>query len=94
MKKQLEIGDCKDCGDSTFDHPRDYYMVKCWVWNKYADGTSYRTRRGAWDEEKLSGMLCMACLETRMGRKLRPSDLMLHVSINYWWYSFFGMALL
>lgn len=49
-------GDCIDCGRSTYGIG-EYYMVRDEVWDKAVpDGAR--------------GMLCVGCLELRIGRKL------------------------
>jgi hypothetical protein len=60
---------CVDCGKPTFQ-TTDYYMVKNELWKRFGVG-----------EE----MLCISCLEKRMGRKLTKEDLLdcpLNMSIN------------
>ena len=49
---------CKDCGTDTFEL-KEYYMVKNNLWNKYGNGDA---------------MLCVGCLEHRMGRQLNFRD--------------------
>jgi hypothetical protein len=65
---------CKDCGKDTMVDDKDYYMVKHQVWNKYGLG------EGEDDEPEQvdinDGMLCMDCMETRIGRKLEFDDLL------------------
>jgi len=50
---------CIDCGKNT--HGGEYYMVHDSVWA--ASGIAPH-----------GGMLCLGCLETRIGRELRPDD--------------------
>lgn len=54
---------CIDCKKSTLDSEggKDYYMLTHGLWDKF----------GAGDE-----MLCMTCIESRLGRKLIKSDLL------------------
>lgn len=52
------IYNCKDCKIHT-GKAEEYYMVTDSIWNQY----------GA-----RSGMLCIGCLEKRMGRQLTPND--------------------
>ena len=54
---------CLDCGKDTFLDDKDYYMVKEDIWEKI----------GA----PKFGMLCMDCLETRHGHKLRKEEILL-----------------
>jgi hypothetical protein len=49
---------CSYCGENTILLD-EYYMVRDDLWDRY----------GACD-----GMLCIGCLETRLGRKLTPAD--------------------
>jgi hypothetical protein len=49
---------CKDCGVDTFEI-NEYYMVTKDLWRQYG------VKRG---------MLCIACLEKRMGRSLTLDD--------------------
>ena len=51
--------DCLDCGVNTAD-AHEYYMVKDNIWLKA--------------HPKDDGMLCIACLETRLGRVLTCND--------------------
>lgn len=49
---------CRDCGINTIAI-REYYMVQKPLWNEHG---------------VTKGMLCIGCLEKRMGRKLVPAD--------------------
>jgi hypothetical protein len=51
---------CVDCGKDTWKDDKDYYMIKNDMWDKYGVG------------EK---MLCMKCIETRLGHKLTRADI-------------------
>lgn len=51
---------CVDCNVNTM-LIREYYMVHQHVW--------FQTQLGSYD-----GMLCIGCLENRIGRRLTPSD--------------------
>lgn len=51
---------CKDCGKNTFNSDTDYYMLTEELWQKF--GVE-------------NGMLCIICIEHRIGRKLKPEDL-------------------
>lgn len=53
--------DCVDCGKNTDDHD-EYYMVHDEVWRKEARMTDF------------GGMLCISCLEERIGRRLTQVD--------------------
>lgn len=52
---------CEDCGVNTFDID-EYYMVKDEIWFSVCDD--------------VYGMLCIGCLEERLGRRLTPTDFM------------------
>ena len=61
-KKRLaeeEMFRCQGCGCNTL-HIQEYYMVLQSVWLRAA--------------KLKSGMLCIGCLETRLGRELERSD--------------------
>lgn len=58
---------CKDCGVNTL-HIDEYYMLADEVWDSI-----YKKRRG---------MLCIGCVESRLGRKLVPADFA-DVPLNY-----------
>lgn len=66
MNITAETFHCIDCGDCTVEK-QEYYMVKRSIW------------RDAVPEHK--GMLCISCLETRMGRELNREDFLL-VPVN------------
>jgi hypothetical protein len=59
---------CIDCGINTLD-AGEYYMVKTNIWKLTGLGIS-------------GGMLCINCLEKRIGRKLTPDDFNLNLPIN------------
>jgi hypothetical protein len=50
--------ECVDCGIHTFDIKEDY-MVDWDLWERVGAGR---------------GMLCIGCLEARLGRELTPAD--------------------
>ena len=50
---------CMDYGINTHDI-NEYYMVQNKIWDKV--------------NPQIEGMLCIGCLEDRMGRKLKPKD--------------------
>lgn len=52
---------CKDCGKNTMGSNKDYYMITNELWKKYGVG---------------KGMLCMKCIEKRIGRKLTKIDIL------------------
>ena len=54
---------CEDCGKDCFVGNVDYYMVKHDIWHKYGLGES-------------RGMLCMSCIEERIGHKLTKDDIL------------------
>jgi hypothetical protein len=53
-----EAFNCKDCGINTL-YSEEYYMVKDSIWKTYGVNR---------------GMLCIGCLETRLGRTLTAND--------------------
>lgn len=55
-------GICKDCYKDCFDDLKDYYTIKHHLWNTYGVG---------------KGMLCMDCMEKRLGHKLYASDILI-----------------
>lgn len=58
------------CNDCPYDCMNEYYTVHDKIWEQY----------GVED-----GMLCVRCLEKRMGRSLTPADFP-HWLINVWNY--------
>ena len=52
---------CMDCGKNTLESP-DYYMLRNRLWRMLVS----RNQR--------HGMLCLACVEQRLGRSLIPDD--------------------
>jgi len=59
--KTPSIWICVDCRKNCFHDDKDYYMIKNELWEKIGVG------------EK---MLCMDCLESRIGRKLIEQDIL------------------
>ena len=51
---------CRDCGVNTYDLG-EYYMVNNDLWAQLAP-------------QKLAGLLCVGCLENRIGRELVAAD--------------------
>lgn len=66
MKKHMRLTTdeqwkCVDCDKDTLNSSsKDYYMVTDKLWDKYGVGER---------------MLCMECMETRIGHKLTPEDI-------------------
>lgn len=59
MAKKKKSGfECKDCSVCTLK-AKEYYMVNKELWDNFGCGKS---------------MLCIECLESRMGRTLKASD--------------------
>jgi hypothetical protein len=59
-------GECFDCGHNTWRSPQEYYAVTDAVWSMACAV-----------EPKLPdelGMLCVGCLEQRLGRELTRAD--------------------
>ena len=52
---------CLDCEKDTFLDWKDYYMVNHNIWKAYGVG---------------DGLLCMDCIEKRLGRKLTKEDIL------------------
>jgi hypothetical protein len=59
---------CADCGHGTLALG-EYYMVKDEVWEK-----AWANRRKPWHELFGLDILCIGCLERRLGRTLTPCD--------------------
>jgi hypothetical protein len=53
---------CLDCGKNTFENNEDYYMLRNRLWRRLVP------------REERHGMLCLACVEGRLGRPLTPAD--------------------
>jgi hypothetical protein len=79
----MSVFNCKDCMVNTSDIG-EFYMVQFELWASLF-GETYKpewhepfgaTRDPDYREyaEKCKGMLCIGCLEHRLGRKLKPSD--------------------
>jgi len=51
---------CIDCDKDIYQNPKDYYMIRNDLWKKYGVG---------------KGMLCIECIEKRLGRKICKEDL-------------------
>lgn len=59
---------CIDCGVDT-NRTNEYYMVHDHIWTAaFKDGTPTD------HSGKPTGMLCVGCLESRLGRELGPDD--------------------
>lgn len=52
---------CDDCNKDCFADGKDYYMIKHDLWEKHGTG---------------EGMLCMDCLESRLGHKLKKEEIL------------------
>jgi hypothetical protein len=52
---------CLDCGKNTL-HTDDYYMLRNKLWREIVP------------REQRHGMLCLSCIESRLGRPLCPGD--------------------
>jgi ribosomal protein L34E len=68
-RRRKDPFECKDCGTSTHDM-REYYMVHDSVW-------------GDAGMNPYEGMLCIGCLEDRLGRRLTPADFT-DAEVNTW----------
>jgi hypothetical protein len=60
----MSRGDCVDCHVNTFEI-KEYYVVTTKTWRKA--GMKHPFESG-------DGMLCIGCLESRLGRKLTSRD--------------------
>lgn len=58
---QKEHWKCKDCGKDCFIDPKDYYMIHTHLWDIHGCG---------------NGMLCMDCMEDRLGHKLKKEEIL------------------
>ena len=63
----MSMFDCFDCGENTH-YLNEYYMVTNTLWAEYFP--------------ERCGMLCIGCLESRMGRNLVAKDFPGHILIN------------
>lgn len=54
---------CNSCGKDCSKNEKDYYMLTHKLWKKI--------------HPKISGMLCMDCVEEKLGRKLIASDILI-----------------
>lgn len=61
MKRDKEHWTCKDCGKDCFKNKKDFYMVTFNLWKKFGVGKD---------------MLCMNCMEERIGHKLTKNDIL------------------
>jgi len=61
-KREIKHFCCVDCGKDTFLDNKDYYMVTNEVWKKHGVGKN---------------MLCVDCMEARLGHKLRKDEITL-----------------
>lgn len=60
---------CCDCGTDCFIDDRDFYMLQHDLWAKYGVG---------------EGMLCMNCIEDRLGHPLTKDDILpCHVTEHF-----------
>lgn len=69
---------CLDCGMDTSARSgvAEYYMVREPIWLVAFGLLEYRQRVGQirHQKQKPKGMLCIGCLEDRLGRQLTPTD--------------------
>jgi hypothetical protein len=64
----LIVSACADCGIGTIG-VGEWYMVHEHVWEE-----AWRGRRKSWQRLPGQTVLCIGCLEKRLGRTLRASD--------------------
>lgn len=63
-KKSQKIDSCcHSCGKNCFLNPKDYYMLKDEVWREI--------------HPKIAGMLCMDCVEIKLGRPINQNDILI-----------------
>jgi len=60
---------CKDCNKDCLINDKDYYVVTNEIWDHY--GVS-------------KGMLCMDCLESRIGHKLTKDEILPCILTEVW----------
>ena len=63
---------CKDCDKDTLIDDKDYYMITPELWEKHGVGKD---------------MLCMDCMEKRLGHKLTKEEIVLcpiNTNFNYY----------
>jgi hypothetical protein len=68
MNMPLIVTRCCDCGLGT-NTAGEWYMVKNSIWEQ-----AWRGRRKAWHAVLGQAVLCIGCLEKRLGRTLVASD--------------------
>ena len=61
-KAEKEGWKCMDCKKDCLKNEKDYYMIQHDLWLKLVGSHN--------------GMLCMDCLETRLGHKLRKEEIL------------------
>jgi hypothetical protein len=61
---------CLDCGKSTLGSKADYYMLRNQLWRQLVP------------RDQRHRMLCLACVEIRLGRPLVPDDYLQHGSVD------------
>lgn len=73
-RKRRRTGyDCEDCGQDT-DKINEYYMVHDSLWGAAGMETNEAFTQGLTNTYLPDGMLCVGCLENRIGRRLTPAD--------------------
>jgi hypothetical protein len=70
---------CADCGIDTLGGDRNWYLVHSHIWELAWPGS--KTTRPPIEGDPFSEILCIDCLEKRLGRDLRPDDFT-NASIN------------
>lgn len=61
---------CLDCGKNTLGSRADYYMLRNRLWRQLVP------------RDQRHRMLCLACVEIRLGRPLVPDDFLQHSSVD------------
>lgn len=67
-KKLTPFWACFDCAEDT---DREYYMIHDDLWEQAGMGHGWKYYS---DPSKLDGLLCVGCLESRLGRQLTKED--------------------
>lgn len=72
----LIVSACADCGTGTV-RLGEWYMVMPEVWEQ-----AWRERRKPWHAVEGQEILCIACLEQRIGRTLMAGDFIPDLQVN------------
>jgi len=81
-RKRKDPFECTDCGKNT-SKINEYYMVHDSVWGAANMETNAAFEQGLTNIRRPDGMLCVGCLENRLGRQLTPADFT-DAEVNRW----------